>query len=83
MEKTVLDELDWEDRRRRRNERILVLSIVVIGLLLAVFAGVYVTDIDEGYRSITCEEGNVTLILEKADGTIERLECPAGVPVKP
>lgn len=78
-----LEELDRDHKRRSRRENLLTAAVFVIGLLLAVLAGYAVTVTDEGIRSIKCEEGDVTLVVERADGIVERVECPADVPVRP
>lgn len=82
-ELAVLEELDRENRHRTRREWGLVAAIIVFGVILALVIGYLVTDTDEGVRSIKCEQGDVVLILERADGTAERVQCPAGASVKP
>ncbi len=79
----MLEDLDREDRRQRRRERGLVAAIAVIGFALALFIGYVITDVDQGYKSIKCERGqNVTLVLTKLDGTVERVSCPTEVEVR-
>ena len=82
LERIVVGELESEDRHRTRREHGIVAAILVIGVALALLVGYEITSTDIGYKSIRCEEGDVTLVLTKADGTIERVECPAVVPVK-
>lgn len=79
----VLKEMDRRDRHRTRRERLLAAAILVIGVFLALALGYVITDVDEGIRSIKCEEGDVTLIVERADGGLERVVCPAGAVVQP
>lgn len=79
----VLKELDEENKRRTRRERALIVAIIIIGLVVSLAVGYLYTVEDVGYRSIKCEEGDVILVLERADGNIERVECPAEVPVVP
>lgn len=82
-ERFVMEQLEEEDRHRIKRERWLVGSILVIGILIAILVGREVTRIDEGYKSIRCERGqNVTLVLTKLDGTVERVSCPTEVEVR-
>ena len=82
-ERTVLEEMAQEDRRRTRRERMFVAAILVIGVVLALIIGYEFTATDIGYKSIKCEQGDVVLVLERADGTVERVECPTEVAVTP
>lgn len=82
-DRQVLEALDRENRKWNAIERVLVAAILVIGVVLALAVGYLITDEDEGYRSVTCERGDVVLLLERGDGSIERVECPAGTAVKP
>ena len=83
MEGIMLEELESEDRARTKRERAIVVSIFVIGVIIALMVGYEVRRQDVGYRSVRCEEGDVTLILEKANGSVERVTCPAVVAPKP
>jgi len=81
-ETKVLKELEREDRRQTRREWVIVSAILVVGVVLAILVGRELTRADIGYRSIKCEQGDVILILEKANGQVERVECPAEVPIR-
>ena len=76
-EQQILAELDHEDHRATLRERALVIAVLALGIFMALLAGYVITDIDEGYRSIRCETGDVVLVLEKTDGTVERVTCEA------
>lgn len=79
----LLQDLDRDDRKWTVRERAVTAMILVIGLTLALFIGYEINLARGDVRSIRCEEGNVTLILERAGGATQRVECPAVVPVKP
>lgn len=79
----MLEDLEKKNRQLVRRDRLLVWLILVVGSTIAVAVGYLFTLEEVGYRSIRCEEGNVRLVLERADGVIERVECPAEVSVKP
>lgn len=82
LERLVVGELESEDRHRTRREHGIVAAILVLGIVLALLVGYEIRRQDIGYKSIRCEEGDVILVLEKSNGEIERVECPAVVPVK-
>lgn len=79
----ALVELDRHDRKRTQRERALTAAILVIGVVVALVVGYEITNTDEGVRSIKCEKGDVTLIVERADGVVDRVECPAAISVTP
>lgn len=83
LERLVVGELESEDRHRTRREHGIVAAILVIGIMLALMVGYEIRRQDIGYRSIRCEEGDVTLILTKANGEVERVTCPAVVAPRP
>lgn len=82
LERIVVGELESEDRHRTRRERGIVASILILGIMLALMVGYEIRRQDVGYKSIRCEQGDVVLVLERADGVIERVECPTEVAVR-
>lgn len=82
-EHPVIAELDRYDQQRTRRERMLISLILIVGLVLAAFIPYEVSGNRRVIRSIACEEGSVTLVIERVNGGIERVECPVEVPVIP
>jgi hypothetical protein len=75
--------LDEHDRRRTRRERMLIAAVLVIGVAVALIVGYEIAARDDAVQSIRCEEGDVTLVIERHDNVSERVVCPAGASVKP
>lgn len=82
-DRTELEELEWNHRLRTLREWALIAAILVIGLILALVVRYEITSADDAVQSIRCEEGDVTLVIERDGGITETVECPAGASVKP
>lgn len=82
-DRTELEELERNHRLRTLREWALIAAILVIGLILALVVRYEITSADDAVQSIRCEEGDVTLVIERSGGITERVECPAGAEVKP
>jgi hypothetical protein len=82
-EDLLLAELDKNHRKRTRRERWLTVWILTLGLVVALIVSYEFTAFDDDVRSIRCEQGDVVLVIERAGGNYERVECPAGSRVKP
>ena len=83
QEHLVVSKLDREDRRQTLVERLLIAMILVIGIVLAALIRFEISSEGQDIHSITCEGGDVTLILERSDGTFERVQCPVDVTATP
>lgn len=82
-EHELLKDLEHEDRKWTLRESLVTSLSMFVVLLLAILAIYnYTTGLDSVSR-ISCEGGDVTLILERADGAIERIECPVRTPRTP
>ena len=82
-DRTELEELERNHRLRTLREWALIAAILVIGLILALVVRHEITSADDAVQSIRCEEGDVTLVIERDGGITETVECPAGAEVKP
>lgn len=82
-DRTELEELERNHRLRTLREWALIAAILVIGLILALVVRYEITSADDAVQSIRCEEGDVTLVIERDGGITETVECPAGAEVKP
>ena len=82
-DRTELEELEWSHRLRTLREWGLVAGILVIGIVLALVVRYEITTEGDAVNSIRCEEGDVTLVIERHDNVFERIVCPAGASVKP
>jgi hypothetical protein len=82
-EDLLLEELDRNHRKRTRRERWLAVWILILGLVVAAIVSYEITAADNSVNAIRCEQGDVVLIIERAGGVSERVECPAGASVKP
>lgn len=81
-ESMMLEQLERKNQSMNRYERSLTAAILVVGVIVALAIGYLFTLEEVGYRSIKCEQGDVRLVLERADGVIERVECPTEITVK-
>ena len=82
-DRTELEELERNHRLRTLREWAFIAAILVIGLILALVVRHEITSADDAVQSIRCEEGDVTLVIERSGGITETVECPAGAEVKP
>ena len=82
-DRTELEELERNHRLRTLREWALIAAILVIGLVVALIVSYEITTSGDAVNSIRCEEGDVTLVIERSGGITERVECPAGAKVKP
>lgn len=82
-DRTELEELEWSHRLRTLREWAFIAGILVIGIVLALVVRYEITSAGDAVNSIRCEEGDVTLVIERSGGITERVECPAGASVKP
>ena len=82
-DRTELEELERNHRLRTLREWALIAAILVIGLVVALIVSYEITTSGDAVNSIRCEEGDVTLVIERSGGITERVECPAGASVKP
>ena len=82
-DRTELEELERNHRLRTLREWALIAAILVIGLILALVVRYEITTEGDAVQSIRCEEGDVTLVIERDGGITETVECPAGAEVKP
>ena len=82
-DRTELEELERNHRLRTLREWALIAAILVIGLVVALIVSYEITTAGDAVNSIRCEEGDVTLVIERYDNVFERVECPAGAKVKP
>ena len=82
-DRTELEELERNHRLRTLREWAFIAAILVIGLILALVVRHEITSADDAVQSIRCEEGDVTLVIERHDNVFERIVCPAGASVKP
>lgn len=82
-DRTELEELERNHRLRTLREWVLIAAILVIGLVVSLIVGYEITTAGDAVQSIRCEEGDVTLVIERDGGITETVECPAGAEVKP
>ena len=82
-DRTELEELERNHRLRTLREWALIAAIFVIGLVVALIVSYEFTTAGDAVQSIRCEEGDVTLVIERHDNVFERIVCPAGAEVKP
>lgn len=82
-DRTELEELERNHRLRTLLELALIAAILVIGLVVALIVRHEITAAGDAVQSIRCEEGDVTLVIERHDNVFERIVYPAGAEVKP
>lgn len=83
MERTAIEQLEREHWIRSLREWSLIAAILLIGVVLAIVVSYEITTLGDAVESIRCEEGDVTLVIERDGGFTERIECPAGASVNP